>query len=263
MTQQSPEGQVAEQPNRRGRGSNKPFPVMKFEDVLVLPESVSAHGVNGRIRRITLFDRLGKSPESGLSRQLITDSGKYGLTSGGYTAEYIEITETGSEVLSSGQPTETLLSKKFECTIAKFEVFRQLYERLVSQRVPADDVLEDLFRQAGIQSSDLKSAASVFVDNLRYLGLIREMSGSERIISIEQLLEELPASSEDSSLESPSAEPPSESVTTVDRNGSAAVETKRPALHIDIQVHIDATASPEQIDFIFASMAKHLYGLKS
>lgn len=33
-----------------------------------------------------------------------------------------------------------------------------------------------------------------------------------------------------------------------------------PALHVDIQVHIDASASAEQIEQIFASMAKHLYG---
>lgn len=33
-----------------------------------------------------------------------------------------------------------------------------------------------------------------------------------------------------------------------------------PSLHIDVQVHISADSSPEQIDQIFASMAKHLYG---
>ena len=32
-----------------------------------------------------------------------------------------------------------------------------------------------------------------------------------------------------------------------------------PSLHIDIQVHISPDASPEQIDKIFESMAKHLY----
>lgn len=36
--------------------------------------------------------------------------------------------------------------------------------------------------------------------------------------------------------------------------------TNGPALHLDIQVHIDASASPDQIDHIFASMARHLYG---
>ncbi len=35
-----------------------------------------------------------------------------------------------------------------------------------------------------------------------------------------------------------------------------------PTLHIDIQVHISPEASPDQIDSIFASMAKHIYGAK-
>ena len=37
-------------------------------------------------------------------------------------------------------------------------------------------------------------------------------------------------------------------------------DTAAPALHIDIQVHISADASETQIDKIFESMAKHLYG---
>jgi hypothetical protein len=35
-----------------------------------------------------------------------------------------------------------------------------------------------------------------------------------------------------------------------------------PGLHIDIQIHISAESTPEQIDKIFESMAKHLYGRK-
>lgn len=33
-----------------------------------------------------------------------------------------------------------------------------------------------------------------------------------------------------------------------------------PSVHIDLQIHISPEASPNQIDAIFASMAKHLYG---
>ncbi|PCJ20269.1 MAG: hypothetical protein COA96_15880 [SAR86 cluster bacterium] len=36
-----------------------------------------------------------------------------------------------------------------------------------------------------------------------------------------------------------------------------------PRLHIDVQVHISPESSPEQIDKIFESMAKHLKGFKS
>lgn len=34
----------------------------------------------------------------------------------------------------------------------------------------------------------------------------------------------------------------------------------RPNLHIDLQIHISPESTPEQIECIFASMAKHLYG---
>lgn len=39
----------------------------------------------------------------------------------------------------------------------------------------------------------------------------------------------------------------------------AGANSNAPSLHIDVQVHVSAEASAEQIDQIFASMAKHLY----
>lgn len=40
----------------------------------------------------------------------------------------------------------------------------------------------------------------------------------------------------------------------------AGDRSSAPSLHIDVQVHVSSEASAEQIDQIFASMAKHLYG---
>lgn len=41
---------------------------------------------------------------------------------------------------------------------------------------------------------------------------------------------------------------------------STPVSTTTPSVHIDLQIHISPDASSNQIDSIFASMAKHLYG---
>ena len=62
--------------------------------------------------------------------------------------------------------------------------------------------------------------------------------------------------------ESPNGDSPDDANIPADGNSYGTVETKRPALHIDIQIHIDPTSSQELIDHIFASMAKHLYGIK-
>ena len=48
-------------------------------------------------------------------------------------------------------------------------------------------------------------------------------------------------------------------VTELTAQNSAPV-SNRPNLHIDLQIHISPESTPEQIECIFASMAKHLYG---
>lgn len=40
----------------------------------------------------------------------------------------------------------------------------------------------------------------------------------------------------------------------------AATGSNKPNLHLDVQIHIAADASIEQVDAVFASLAKHLYG---
>ena len=49
----------------------------------------------------------------------------------------------------------------------------------------------------------------------------------------------------------------------VDQSASRPHTGRHPTVHIDVQVHISADASPNQIDQVFASMAKHLYGRES
>jgi hypothetical protein len=48
-------------------------------------------------------------------------------------------------------------------------------------------------------------------------------------------------------------------VTSTPPPSPGTASTGGPNIHLDIQVHIPADASPEQIEAIFASMAKHLY----
>lgn len=43
---------------------------------------------------------------------------------------------------------------------------------------------------------------------------------------------------------------------------AASASRSTPSVHIDLQIHVSPEASPEQIDQIFKSMAKHLYGAK-
>ena len=233
--------------------------VVKFEDVLVLAKTIVKEAVGDDLRRLTLFDRLSRSPDSGPSKQLVSASARYGLTSGSSGADFITVTDDGREIATSGISTSGSRVKAFKSAIEQFDIFHQLYEKLKGSRLPAEDVLSDEFHQLGLDTYDCDSAAGVFIANIRYVGLIHEVSGTERIISIEQILEETD--------DAPSIErvvsPIDSADESLDRKETTTPVTSpvlnEPSIHIDVQIHIDSTATPEQIDQIFASMARHLY----
>ena len=264
MTQQSElNTQEPDTARRRARGSAKPFPITKFEDVLLLARTIVEEAVDDQMRRLTLFERLDRSPSSGTSRQLTISSNRYGLTSGGYNADYIRVTEDGKEIAGQETITGRTLPTAFKCAIGQFDIFNQLYEKLKNRRLPAKDLLQDEFVQMELEPADCEVAAEVFVANAKHIGIIRVVSGSEHLIPIEHVLEEFEGG-EDSSDDRVTVGPATDSEDEgQDQDAGTAPTTSptlnEPSIHIDVQIHIDSTATPEQIDQIFASMARHLY----
>ena len=67
------------------------FPVSSFEEALALANAIQKHASGQKVRRLTLFDQMGKSPDSGPSRQLIVNSNRYGLTKGSAVSEHSRV----------------------------------------------------------------------------------------------------------------------------------------------------------------------------
>jgi hypothetical protein len=245
--------------SKKGRRAANAFPTTSFEETLTLAAAIHEHGVGGKIRRTTVFDKLKRSPESGPSRQLVTNSSKYGLTTGGYQAEHLELTAKGELAVSNRESRESR-EAAFELSIAGIEAFEQLYDRLKNKKIPSQDVLCDELGSIGVPEDDRARGAQVFLDNARYLGLVKELSGANRLVTIEEVLEalETAAATQDGREVKTARTKPDEPKRQPDEPPAPAM----PAVHIDIQIHIDSTASAEQIDQIFASMARHIYGRK-
>ena len=261
MAQEPTGEQSTPQQTRRTRGPNKAFPVATFERALELPKGILQHGVDGEIQRLTLMDKMNLSASSSKTQKLIGTSTKYGLTSGGFRASSLEITDDGRMALDPDQPSQETRQKQFELSIDRFDPFQNTYNKLKEKRLPDEAVLADELMKAGIPEDDCADAATIFIANLRYLGLVEDISGSDHVRDIEQVVHEFPA-------RGPSeghrvAPPPSDARPASDPPTAPAVSpttSMSPDVHIDIQVHIDSSATGEQIDKIFASMAKYLYG---
>jgi len=170
------------------------FPASSFEEALIVPNAIQKHGAGQKVRRLTLFDQMKKSPDSGTSRQLITNANKYGLIKGNYTAEHLELTMDGKIVTSAESAPREKLTVKFRLAIEKIAPFKALYEKLRGNRLPAASVLEDLAKENGVPDGDTKECIEIFVVNAKYLGVLKTIAGAERIIPIDQALEEIPSS---------------------------------------------------------------------
>jgi hypothetical protein len=107
---------AATKPARKPRKERK-FPPLTFEEALALPEAIQKYAAGQKVRRLTLFERLNKNPDSLEARKLITASGQYGLTKGSYTAEHLELTPEGNEATNDDVTPAKRLQARFDLAI--------------------------------------------------------------------------------------------------------------------------------------------------
>jgi hypothetical protein len=179
----------------KSKGARKPrterlFPATTFEDALKLAKAIQDHASGQKVRRLILFEKLDQSPDSTESRRLITASNQYGLTKGSYTAEFLELTPLGAEASGDDVAPHKQIAARFELAIAKFPAFKALYDQLKNNKLPAKEVMMDFVRERDVPSDQLAECVDTFVINAKFLRLLRTISGSQRLVSIEQVIEE-------------------------------------------------------------------------
>jgi hypothetical protein len=191
---------VKKAPSSKGTGeidgvSRRPrrttlFPAATFEDALELAAAIFKNGSGQPVRRITLFDTMGKSPDSGTSRQLITNSAKYGLTTGSYKAEQLSLTPEGLTAVADDISPATQLRVRFKLAIESNEIFKGLYETYLGNRLPAQAVLADKARELGVPDDDIAECIETFTVNTKFVGVLRSISGAERFVNIDTVVDD-------------------------------------------------------------------------
>lgn len=179
-------GKTAKKRTRR----NRPFPNISFGEALVLPEAIQTHGAGQRIRRLTLFEKLQRSPDSGPTRKLITGSGQYGLTSGAYSAEFLDLTEKGKIATDPAGTDASRTRARIDLAILSIEPFKLIYDRYSNNRLPTAEVIRDAFVEDGLDSDFANEAVETFLANARELGLIRTIGGAEHLVSADAVVED-------------------------------------------------------------------------
>lgn len=165
------------------------FPAVPFKDAEDFTRSVFDIGGGQPVKRLTLFDQLGKSPDSGPSRALITNSNKYGLTKGGYNAEELALTDLGLQVSSDKVTEKQRQSGRINAAIVNIQPFNAVFETLIGNKLPPSAVLIDRMKEHGVTVDAAAEAVDTLILNMRDVGLLQTLSAAERVVSVQSRLD--------------------------------------------------------------------------
>jgi hypothetical protein len=143
-----------------------------------------------RVRRMTLLKEMQRDPSGEATRNLITNSGKYGITKGSYNAEWIDLSEQGKLASDPAAQVRPRLQAQFQLAVEGIKPFKTIYEEYRNKKLPSHEVLKDLLKDGGFPLDDLQQMVDLFVVNAKFLGLLQTIAGSEVIVPIDQVLDE-------------------------------------------------------------------------
>lgn len=175
----------------RRRRTPRGYPALSFAEALVLARAIYQYASGQPIRRLTLLDRMGRSESSGTTRTLITSSNQYGITTGGYSAQFMSLSDDGLNAVAEDVDPAVRFTARFRLAILNIGPFESIYERFKGGRLPDRSVLKDAAIDASISPDDAVECADTFLANAQEISLIRTMSGAERLLSFDFVIEDL------------------------------------------------------------------------
>ncbi len=237
------------------------FPRLSINDVRMFIDKIATDGSGEKMRRINLLD-LCQVSDSGHTREKITVSQSYGLTVGSYVADFIEPTPIGLRLAQSQHPKSILID-----IIVANEYFKKFHDRYADKKVPNHKILKDWSLDIGIPADQADTFTKVVLENAHTAGLIQTFHSGDMFVSIDHAREQQGQDNSDAMnvgqiTDAPAAAKEQHTQSTIVPPLVTATHhnvPKGPEVHIDINIHIASDSSPEHIDAVFASMAKHFY----
>lgn len=180
----------------REKGGRKPgrksYPVVSFNEVLSLAEGIVKHAAGQPVKRTTLLKTMGLTESAVSTRNLITNSNKYGLTEGNCHAETLKLSSKGAKAVNTKGNAAEQAQAKFDLAIGDVQEFKKLYDKRKGNSLPAPEVLHDDL--APMDTGDRKPCTDVFISNVKFLGMLVPRDGAEYLMTVEEWLGSKPAS---------------------------------------------------------------------
>ena len=101
----------------------------------------------------------------------------------------------GAAATDPDAPPRERTRARFELAITGIPPFAALYETLKHNKLPAQQVMRDhLIDHQDLAPDDAREAVELFIVNAKHIGILRPIAGTERVLDVDHVLDELPGS---------------------------------------------------------------------
>ena len=134
------------------------------------------------MNRILLAEALNQSPAASGFRELLTSSGRYGLSEGNYNSETIGLTKLGEQLTNPGDEGQRLESSRR--AVLNVPIFSQLIEHYKNNKLPPPEILKGILERSPfeVDAQWSEEVANLFLANGREVGFVRDVSGSTWVL---------------------------------------------------------------------------------
>lgn len=164
------------------RGPARPHPPLTFREAAKLPIAIRDHNAGRPMNRVLLAAAMGRSPAGSDFRDVITSAARYGLISGNYNSEAIQLTPLGQKYTRPVSEEERLDAER--AAIRKIPIFEQMLTHYNNNKIPPLDFLKNALEREpfGIRPEWSAEVADMFLANGRAAGFVRTVGGSPWVI---------------------------------------------------------------------------------
>jgi predicted nucleotide-binding protein len=164
------------------RSATRPHPPLSLPEALEVARAISDHNAGRPYNRVLLAGALGISPSSSTFRERITASYRYGLTEGSYKSETIALTAIGTSASRPRDDNERVAAERD--AFRHVPVFGQLLDHFANNKLPPPQFLKNTLERPpfSIEPVWSEEVATIFEENARAVGYLRDMSGSSYLV---------------------------------------------------------------------------------
>lgn len=159
-------------PEKRVQISQSDFPSATLTDALRIPRALLDNYAGGPAAPYDVAMAIDLSPTSSQWRMLAGCALAYGLTTGSFSAENINLSDLGRRIVartSEGDDVAACIE-----ALLRPRIQREFFQKYDKNKFPKEDIAKNVLAQLGIPRDRLDNYLSILIQNGKEYGLIRE-----------------------------------------------------------------------------------------